>query len=297
MDFELPTTKAELTEVLREIDVYYRQYKGEYEEEPLEELTLGKLTFTEKTESAVRAEVAALLGKKEAAEKAEKCAPYRAEYKKNEDLYEAEDAEKIELLAEAEELYEEKLEKLEADAAKRGIGQSSAYLALKADLETEYEEKVAKIGRESAEKKAAYQRAMALAQHNIAEIANYVAKKYEAELETETASRMEKQRGYADEVLKYNNQVEEKLVRARNDKAETENTLRLRYLEITAEGLTEEELTQLGYYKDTIRAIDGYYYTISATAAYDDFTADASMPYYLGPFYNDILYKYTLRKG
>ena len=35
----------------------------------------------------------------------------------------------------------------------------------------------------------------------------------------------------------------------------------------------------------------------SAQAAYDDFSKDASMNYYLGPYYDDILYKYSLRKN
>lgn len=102
-------------------------------------------------------------------------------------------------------------------------------------------------------------------------VASAVEMKYGAAVEAEVRSRMQKEREYADEVTRYNNQVEEKLVKGRNDKTETESTLKLRYLELTAKGLTEEQLVQLGYYKDTIRAIDGYYYTIAAQAAYDDF--------------------------
>lgn len=128
-------------------------------------------------------------------------------------------------------------------------------------------------------------------------VASAVEMKYGAAVEAEVRSRMQKEREYADEVTRYNNQVEEKLVKGRNDKTETESTLKLRYLELTAKGLTEEQLVQLGYYKDTIRAIDGYYYTIAAQAAYDDFSKDASMNYYLGPYYDDILYKYSLRKN
>lgn len=172
MDFELPATKEELQNLLREIDDYYRNYKGEYEEKPLEEPVLQKLSFTPSSEESVRRAV-----------------------------------------------------------------------------------------------------------------------------EAEVRSRMQKEREYAAEVTRYNNQVEEKLVKGRNDKTETESTLKLRYLELTAKGLTEEQLVQLGYYKDTIRAIDGYYYTIAAQAAYDDFSKDASMNYYLGPYYDDILYKYSLRKN
>ena len=68
MDFELPTTKEELKTVLAELFDYYHHYKGEYEGQPLEVLELDKLTFTEKSESAWRTELSALLDKREAAE-------------------------------------------------------------------------------------------------------------------------------------------------------------------------------------------------------------------------------------
>lgn len=297
MDFELPTTKEELKTVLAELFDYYHHYKGEYEGQPLEVLELDKLTFTEKSESAWRTELSALLDKREAAESAEKCAPHRAEYEKYLALYEADDTKKQEDLLSAEEEYEKKLARLRAEAAERNIGQSSAYLNLLAALESEYEEKRDKIGRESAARKAEYARAMALAEFNVEETQNCVAKKYEAELETAVAEALREQREYVDAALKYNNTVEEKLVKSRNDKAKAESALKLQYLEITARGVTDEELLELGYYTDVIRAVDGYYYTVPAAAAYDDFVADPDMPIYLGSFYNEILYKYQLRKN
>lgn len=282
MDFELPATKEELQDLLREIDDYYRNYKGEYEEKPLEEPVLQKLSFTPSSEESVRRAVEAEFGEKTDAEAAEKTAEYEALCQKYDDLASAEDTE---------------TEKRLADAAKRGIARSSAYLSLRAALETEYESEKAEIGRQAREKTAGYLRERDFYRLRADLVASAVEMKYGAAVEAEVRSRMQKEREYADEVTRYNNQVEEKLVKGRNDKTETESTLKLRYLELTAKGLTEEQLVQLGYYKDTIRAIDGYYYTIAAQAAYDDFSKDASMNYYLGPYYDDILYKYSLRKN
>ena len=297
MDFELPATKEELQDLLREIDDYYRNYKGEYEEKPLEEPMLQKLSFTPSSEESVRRAVEAEFGEKTDAEAAEKTAEYEALCQKYDDLASAEDTETEKRLADAAAAYEEKLKKLEADAAKRGIARSSAYLSLRAALETEYEGEKAEIGRQAREKTAGYLRERDFYRLRADLVASAVEMKYGAAVEAEVRSRMHKEREYADEVTRYNNQVEEKLVKGRNDKTETESTLKLRYLELTAKGLTEEQLVQLGYYKDTIRAIDGYYYTIAAQAAYDDFSKDASMNYYLGPYYDDILYKYSLRKN
>lgn len=297
MDFTLPTTKQELTETLKEIDVYYRQYKGEYEEHPLEELSLDKLTFLEKTESAIRAELSAVLDRKEETEIAERCAAYKAEYKKNEALYNADDGETARLLAKAEEEYERKLARLNAEAARRNIGQSSAYMKLLAELEEEYGKKTEEIEAKAADRKAGYLRAMTLAEYAMEEVAAFAEKKYLAELEEKTQARLKEQKEYSDAITKYNNQIEEKLVKSRNDVAKTESSLKLQYLDITSKGLTDDELKQLGYFKDTIRAVDGYYYTLTPAAAFDDFSADSSMPYYLGPYYSDILYKYTLRKN
>ena len=74
MDFELPATKEELQDLLREIDDYYRNYKGEYEEKPLEEPMLQKLSFTPSSEESVRRAVEAEFGEKTDAEAAEKTA-------------------------------------------------------------------------------------------------------------------------------------------------------------------------------------------------------------------------------
>lgn len=78
MDFELPATKEELQDLLREIDDYYRNYKGEYEEKPLEEPVLQKLSFTPSSEESVRRAVEAEFGEKTDAEAAEKTAEYEA---------------------------------------------------------------------------------------------------------------------------------------------------------------------------------------------------------------------------
>ena len=149
MDFELPATKEELQNLLREIDDYYRNYKGEYEEKPLEEPVLQKLSFTPSSEESVRRAVEAEFGEKTDAEAAEKTAEYEALCQKYDDLASAEDTETEKRLADAAAAYEEKLKKLEADAAKRGIARSSAYLSLRAALETEYEGEKAEIGRQA----------------------------------------------------------------------------------------------------------------------------------------------------
>lgn len=120
MDFELPATKEELQDLLREIDDYYRNYKGEYEEKPLEEPVLQKLSFTPSSEESVRRAVEAEFGEKTDAEAAEKTAEYEALCQKYDDLASAEDTETEKRLADAAAAYEEKLKKLEADAAKRG---------------------------------------------------------------------------------------------------------------------------------------------------------------------------------
>lgn len=297
MEFELPVTKEELQVVLKEIDDYYRNYKGEYEERPLEVPVLEKLDFTMPVESEVRRNVQEEFGQKIDAEAAEKTAEYEARRQAYEALYAAESTLLQKRLEDARLSYEEKKKKLQADAAKRGIAQTSVYLSLAAELEEEYGRECAELNRQKQEKKAEYQREIDQADYRVQLTEEAVSLKYGALVEDEVRARMEKAKELFRETTKYNNQVEEKLVKSRNAKIETESTLKLRYLEITAKGLTEEQLTSLGYYQDTIKAIDGYYYTVDAQSAYDDFTKDSSMNYYLGPFYDDILYKYTLRKN
>ncbi len=112
MEFELPSTKAELQAVLKEIDDYYRYFKGEYEERPLEELVLEKLAFTMPVETEVRREVTEEFGPKADAEFAEKSAALQARRQMYEELYAAESTLLAKRLEDAKLSYEEKLSKL-----------------------------------------------------------------------------------------------------------------------------------------------------------------------------------------
>lgn len=231
MDFELPATKEELQDLLREIDDYYRNYKGEYEEKPLEEPVLQKLSFTPSSEESVRRAVEAEFGEKTDAEAAEKTAEYEALCQKYDDLASAEDTETEKRLADAAAAYEEKLKKLEADAAKRGIARSSAYLSLRAALETEYEGEKAEIGRQAREKTAGY----------LARAGFLPPPRRSRRVGGRNEIRGRRRGGSPlphakrTRIRRRGNEIQQsgggKLVKGRNDKTETESTLKLRYLD------------------------------------------------------------------
>ena len=79
MTFQTPTTKAELVEVLKQIDDYYRYREDFYEEPTIIPLDLKKIEFTPKTEDEISSTAFNLFTKKRSYEISQKQAEINAE--------------------------------------------------------------------------------------------------------------------------------------------------------------------------------------------------------------------------
>ena len=192
-------------------------------------------------------------------------------------------------------IYDQSLQKLETEFAERNMSYSSAYYNAVNELEEKRNEQKAKLTTQVEEKQEVIDGKISAKEYLLTTISDTVSYKYEALIMEYVQEQQDKQRDYADSVLKYNNQIDEKIIK--NDNAINQNysKLKLDYMSIVNKGLTTEQLNSLGYYGDVIKAIDEYYYSISAQDAYNDFCLDSKMPYYLGEYYDEILYKYKLR--
>lgn len=297
MNFTMPTTKAELTAVLKEIDEYYKYRKGEYEEPNILPLALDRISFTPETDEKLRADAEKISALKLAAEKKQKEAEYNSQILALEAEKSAAEAGLTERLNEIDRLYSESLEKLEQSASDRNMGSSSAYLSLKAELLEKRDNEKSAVTAAVNEKQSVLDGKIAAVNSLLSGLSELLTAKYAAETEIAVVEAKIKRQTSADEALKYNNQIKEKEIKSSNSVNQAKARLKLDYISVVSKVITKEELNALGYYKDVISACDGYYYTIPAADAYNDFAKDTSMPYYLGDYYQDILYKYSLRKN
>lgn len=297
MNFTTPTTKEELNAVLRQIDEYYKLRVGEYEEPEITELTLTRLSFTEKSDEAVAEEAAAATSLKRAAEKAERLAEYNAQLAAlNAELAQISVGVDDRLNAVYRE-YKEKSAALKADAALNNMSYSSEYVNRNSALELDYDAAINSVNNAATDKKAVIQGKIASVNSLIAGLDDLLDAKYAAVSDEYERELKKAYLDYGNDALKYNNQITEKEIKSMNAVKQAKAKLRLEYLSLVNKTMSKQELDDVGYYRDVVLAIDGYYYSIPAAAAYDDFSADQTMMYYLGDYYKDMLYKYQLRKN
>lgn len=295
MNFTVPTTKEGLVQVLREIDEYYRYRKDFYEEPVIVPLDLKKIEFTSLSDEEIIAIADDIFEKKKAYEKIQKESEIAAEITELE-------AEKLSVgggltkrLADIDKAYDESVRQLEIKFAERNMSYSSAYYDSLENLEADRNAEKDEVTAEILEKQSVIDGKISAKTELKNSIDGMLTNKYDALKSEYVQERKDKQREYADSVLKYNNQIDEKVIKNQNSVNQNYSKLKIDYMSIVNKGLTTEQLDALGYYGDVITVVDGYYFSISASDAYEDFILDTKMPYYLGEYYDDILYKYKLR--
>ena len=99
----------------------------------------------------------------------------------------------------------------------------------------------------------------------------------------------------AAEVLKYNNQAEEKEVKYSNSLLQSVAKLKLEFIQAAAQGYGEDQLVAMGYYKDVVAAVLGYYESLEPAAASADFNAERDLIIYLGSYYNNVSFYLSQR--
>ena len=68
-------------------------------------------------------------------------------------------------------------------------------------------------------------------------------------------------------------------------------------MEINTQFFTKDQLVEMGYYKDVITCVSGYYDRLSALSAYQDITNETGLITYLDDFYESVVYMYRVRAG
>ncbi len=99
----------------------------------------------------------------------------------------------------------------------------------------------------------------------------------------------EKRKADLFEQYDYNMKQQEKEIKNLNMLNRARMHLSLEYIAITHEPLTNPQKDALGYFKDVIKVLDQYFYTLDADTAYDEFLREGVFTYYLTDSYYSLM--------
>lgn len=295
MQFTIPTTKTEMMNTLQEIFYYYRIRRENYEELTLTDLSLDRLEFTPLTDEELEEKAEILVS----AEQSEKLMKYQEDLneqivKKTKEITAKQTALSSEITA-ITSRYQTSEATVEDRARKNGLSASNIILDKLAELEAKKNAEIsgvttkynAEIATLSAEKTAL--------QTRLTNASTYFDGLFASEVAVKKQELSDAQEKTAMEVFKYNNSLDEKEKNSANNNIKANASLQMKYMELKGEFYTKDQLVEMGYYNDVIDCVCGYYDTLSALTAYNDFRQTPKLAIYLDDYYDDILYLYGSR--
>lgn len=297
MEFNLPTTKEEMYVVLAELFNHYRVRKEGYEETELIDLELERLNTTQESDSELLTKAQKLL---------------KAQHEREIKNYETELSSKIVALQEQisllerhsvqevssiTNLYKESVKKVQNQAIKSGLLNSSIIVDKTALLEDSKNQKIAQVIQEKNDKVAIYTAEIEQLNAKLASSADYFKAIHQCDVDKMFIELCEDREKKKIEVFKYNNSLDEKEQRHSNSIKETKSSLYLRFLDIKAAEYTKDQLVDMGYFKDVIKCISAYFDTLEPLAAYHLFLAEKELVTFLDYYYEQVALVYKLRAG
>ncbi len=297
MAFPTPTTESEMLSILKDIFFYYRVRREAFEETKLEPLVLTRMEFTALTDQELKRKAEELV----AYEQQIKISELRISLSQQIDEY----SEKSENLTKTynqsvttvTENYNESAQKIYDDALKNGLGQSTILTEQLARLESEKNKLLSQTQSEY-EKELSYCNARIQSltdrQNNLQ---TEFSEAFEKQVNAKYIELKDEQAEKQNEVFKYNNSLDEKEQRSKNSVAQANATLQLKYMEISAENFSKDQLIEMGYYADVIDCVCGYYNTLDSLSAWRGIANNSKIVVYLEEYYTELVYMYQSRAG
>ena len=297
MTVDRPTSKDEMYEILNQIFNYYRVVLPSYEQPQLSELTLARLDVAPLTDEQLEEKARALLA-----------CEFKENYEKNLQKLTVELSELNVLTAKQEEIaqnsisklneiYSASLEKVRAQAEKNGVIHTSAYLDKITYLENVKNAQIAKVNSEKENELALISAKIVALNAEIAQLKQKEGVIDEQAVLAKKIELKEKDDELQREVFKYNNGLDEKEKKYKNDIIRQNASLKMRYFELRTQELTRDQLIEMGYYDDVTECVCSYYDTLSATSAFNQIRLDTRLAIYLEDVYQNIVYMYGIRSG
>lgn len=292
MTFDTPTTKDQMYEILQEIFYYYRIQRETSPDISLNNLSLTRMTNPLVTDSQRTTKAQTALR----AAQAEKVLNYKK--KISDEIYELDvkislyGTQKTAAENAARTTYAAAQDKAEREAVKRGIAESSAVIDRIADIQTALASELTAIDLDYDEKIATATARKNRLQTDLAGADTYYADVFSYELAAEKNRLKDEEDKLKREIFKYNNSLDEKEQRTANSNLSTVRGLQLRYMNISANSFTKDQLVEMGYYTDAISCVCAYFDTLSALTAYQQIAHDTKVAIYLDDYYANVVYMY-----
>jgi len=297
MEFNLPTTKAQMYSILNDLYYYYRIRREGFEEVNLQPLELTRLVFNPKTVNEINSIAETMIE----SEHQRELMKYRKDLER--ELYEidvklanADSNYQIEIDS-IEQLFEQSVKKIQAQARKAGLFSSNIVIDKTAQLESDKNLKIASV---LAKKNNTVAELTAKQQYLTVQLQNADAD-YESLYEFDKAKKVEElldaQSALTREVFIYNNGLDEKEQRYENTIKQTKASLEIRFLDVTSGEFTKEQLVEMGYYEDVMRCVSGYYDTLAPADAYRSIFQEKKLAIYLDDYYESMVYLYKTNSG
>ncbi len=297
MTFTIPTTKTELFSTLKEIFNYYRIRRQAYEGITLNPLVLQRQSFTPLDDQQLNEKASLLLSYEQKKMTEEK----KAELQSEQSRLEGEIiGEQTALSSGTETINSEyavaKL-LLEQEAKKKGISDSTILISKLAELESERVTKIANLTSLTNAKIASLNSQLSDVNTLLENIDEYYSELFEKQIESKARELKNEQEALVRDIFRYNNGLDEKEQRSENSVKQAQASLELRYAEINAVDLSHDQLVEMGYYKDVIDCVCGFYNTAFATVAlaYQDMLNESKLVMYLDDYYSEVLYLYRAK--
>ena len=299
MQYTIPTTKEEMYKTLNDLFIYYRYRRPEFDEEELVPLDVTKIEFNKLTDEEIALKAEALLApihEEKVLTAREKLLERLSVAEKgietaNETAKANIEALKIKYEIMRKDAIDRLLEDEVTSLADEGLLYGYENKEEQDPYEVEYELVVQKNNEIIAKATEVYN--AVLAEFNGLEA--YYKELFEKQKQSKIIELKTEQEKTFRDVFKYNNSIDEKIQRYDNALKQSKATLKLKYLTILSAGLTKEQLVDLGYYDAVIDVIEGYYSTMSASAAYADFKNESKLAIYLDEYHGDMVYLYYMR--
>lgn len=297
MNFTTPTTKEQMYAVLQQIFHYYRIEREGFSSETLEELELDRLSFTPLTATQLSENAKTLLGGQHAREILQRKNTIEQEITeitaKKSAVTESRDAEIESINSD----YAKSQEKVENQAVKNGLINSSITVDKIASLETAKNQRISEIREKASDKLAEYDAQIEKLNTALSQVDTYFSTAHSKDVSAKAIELKEKQDEIQRNVFKYNNTLEEKELRYRNTITQANTELKLRFMEIQAGEFTKDELVDMGYYDDVLDCVCAYYDKLEVVTAYQDIVKEKRLMIFLDDYYADTVYMYKLRAG
>ncbi len=297
MQFNLPTTKEQMYTTLNDLFYYYRIRRDSFEEIGLQPLDLTRLEYTPETDLEIMNRARSLVTagqKREIEEYKMKLNSRIEEIDAQLTLIEQNALLEIETVKA---LYSESVEKVEKQAIKAGLINSNIVIDKTAKLEDSKNSKIAKITQTKNQKIAELTAEKEAILAQLAQSGTYMQQVHEYEISKKVAELCVERDTLNREVFIYNNGLDEKEQRYKNTIKQTQASLLIRYLDVSAGEFTKDQLVDMGYYEDVIRCVCGYYDTLQPSVAYRDILDEGKLAIYLDDYYESIIYLYKSAAG